>query len=44
MGDIADAMLDGVLCEWCGEFLGEGKGYPGKCQSCQLKEEREEER
>ena len=35
MGDTADLMLDGILCEWCGEFLDEkGVGYPRRCGGC----------
>lgn len=29
MGDIADMMLDGTLCECCGEYIGDGGGIPG---------------
>jgi len=35
MGEIAEMMLDGTLCEGCGEFLGAGTGYPVRCGSCQ---------
>lgn len=31
MGEIADMMLEGVLCQGCGEYMGEGEGYPGFC-------------
>jgi len=31
MGEIAEIMLDGTLCECCGEFLGDGDGFPGYC-------------
>lgn len=32
MGDIADAMLDGTLCECCGTYLDGGpQGFPGYC-------------
>lgn len=34
MGDIADMMLEGAMCEQCGEYLGEGDGYPRLCGSC----------
>lgn len=35
MGDIADAMLSGVLCQICGEYLGgEGDGFPVTCGGC----------
>lgn len=33
MGDIADMMLDGILDEQTGEFLGDGVGYPRTNQS-----------
>ena len=41
MGEIADMMLDGTMCQWCGEFLhgGEdGPGYPGLCSACAREE------
>ena len=32
MGDIADAMLNGLLCECCGSFIdGDEPGYPRYC-------------
>lgn len=34
MGEIADMMLDGTMCEACGEFLNDGEdgdGLPGYC-------------
>ncbi len=31
MGEIADAMLDGTLCEGCGEYIGSDAGYPQYC-------------
>lgn len=34
MGDIADMMVNGDMCEGCGEWLGEGGGYPRRCSSC----------
>jgi len=40
MGDIADMILDGTLCEWCGVYIEEGEvpleadGYPRKCADC----------
>ena len=34
MGDIADMMLEGILCQGCGEFLGDGEGYPMFCSAC----------
>jgi hypothetical protein len=34
MGEIADMMLDGTLCEGCGEFLGADGGFPQRCAAC----------
>ena len=34
MGDIADMILEGVLCEGCGDFMGEGEGFPQYCAGC----------
>ena len=36
MGEIADMMLDGTLCESCGVYMeGSGMGYPQRCYACQ---------
>ena len=35
MGEIADMMLDGDLCEICGEYLGDGDGYTRRCAGCE---------
>jgi hypothetical protein len=38
MGEIAEMMLDGTLCQGCGELLidpgGEPQGFPGFCAGC----------
>lgn len=35
MGDIADMMLDGMLCEGCGVPMGgDAPGHPRYCKSC----------
>lgn len=34
MGDIADMMLDGTLCEGCGVYMGDAQGIPGRCAGC----------
>lgn len=35
MGEIADMMLDGTLCQGCGEFMdGDGLGLPRYCHGC----------
>lgn len=33
MGEYAEMMLDGTCCENCGEYIGQGTGYPGYCSS-----------
>jgi hypothetical protein len=40
MGDIADMMLDGTLCEGCGVFLDEDNEshVPRRCRACQESE------
>ncbi|EHM3180456.1 hypothetical protein VY617_002021 [Enterococcus faecalis] len=36
MGEIAEMMLEGVLCAGCGVFLDVyGNGYPEYCEDCQ---------
>lgn len=34
MGEYAEMMLDGTCCTVCGEFMGEGSGYPETCAGC----------
>lgn len=34
MGEIAEAIIDGDLCEICGVYLGDGDGHPRKCEGC----------
>lgn len=34
MGEIAEMMLDGTLCECCGVYLGDADGLPCRCASC----------
>lgn len=34
MGEIADMMIEGAMCETCGEFLGDEVGYPRQCYAC----------
>lgn len=34
MGEIAEMMLDGSLCEGCGEFMGEACDFPRLCHRC----------
>lgn len=37
MGDIAERVLEGILCEGCGIYIDDGEepGYPRKCKSCE---------
>ncbi len=40
MGEIADAMLDGFLCQVCGEVVdGDDPGYPRSCNACSDEDE-----
>ena len=39
MGDIADSILEGEMCQVCGEYIGEGDGYPVTCDGCQAVED-----
>jgi hypothetical protein len=41
MGDVADAMLEGDLCQCCGEYMEGGAGYPQTCAACSGHTERE---
>lgn len=35
MGDIADMMIDGILCEQCGVYIDDDPpGHPRLCPSC----------
>lgn len=35
MGEIAEMMLEGELCEQCGTYIkGPSPGYPRKCNDC----------
>jgi hypothetical protein len=34
MGEIADWLIGGGGCEWCGEFIGGEEGYPRLCSWC----------
>ena len=35
MGEIADLVLDGVICQQCGCFIGDPAGYPRDCEDCE---------
>jgi hypothetical protein len=35
MGEYAEMMLEGIVCEGCGEFMdGTAPGYPRRCRGC----------
>lgn len=37
MGEIAEAMLEGLFCQACGELIdGEEPGYPRDCPGCDM--------
>lgn len=40
MGEYADYILNGDDCQYCGEYLGEGDGYPRSCEACAADEEK----
>lgn len=42
MGEYAEMMLEGDACSTCGEYLGDGDGFPRQCASCRRDEERED--
>jgi hypothetical protein len=42
MGEISDMMLDGTLCEVCGEFIDEDGGFPRLCASCSREADKSE--
>lgn len=35
MGEVAEMMMDGTLCQTCGVFVGEPDGYPRECNHCE---------
>lgn len=34
MGEISEDVIDGIMCESCGAYLGEGTGSPQRCDTC----------
>lgn len=34
MGEVAEMMLDGTLCQFCGVYIGEDVGFPVTCPDC----------
>ena len=45
MGEIADMMINGRMCEQCRVFMDDGQepGYPRLCPACEKDNEEEEE-
>jgi len=41
MSEFTDLMLDGVICQCCGQFLGDASGYPRSCEWCEKHDTRE---
>jgi len=45
MGEIAEMMIDGTLCQFCGEYLEDGApGYPRSCKRCERVENKLKEK
>ncbi len=42
MGEIADAMLEGEMCQVCGVYFDEPFGYPCTCEGCETEEKETE--
>lgn len=34
MSDFVDLVLDGILCEGCGIYIGDAQGFPSRCNAC----------
>jgi predicted Zn-ribbon and HTH transcriptional regulator len=34
MGELTEMILEGILCEKCGQYIGQPIGYPQKCKDC----------
>jgi acetone carboxylase gamma subunit len=46
MGDAADMILEGIVCQFCGVFLNtseDAPGYPVTCDGCEDEDDAEEE-
>lgn len=33
-GEMADDIINGVFCQVCGDYMGEGNGFPVTCGGC----------
>lgn len=45
MGEIAEMMIEGILCQFCGVYMddGEAPGYPRSCTDCAEDEDGEDD-
>lgn len=44
MGEISEMMLDGTLCQVCGDYIGQNDfDFPATCSSCEGHEDDEDE-
>jgi len=34
MGEVANDMLDGLMCSWCGTYFEKAHGFPVLCVAC----------
>jgi hypothetical protein len=41
MGEISEMILEGILCQGCGVYMGEGEGYPVTCPACKAEADSE---
>ena len=40
MGDVADLIIEGLLCQYCGALIdGEAPGFPRACEGCDDEDE-----
>jgi len=39
MGEIADAILEGSQCQFCGNVFDDACGYPRMCEDCEKDED-----
>lgn len=42
MGEYAEMMLDGTLCESCGDYIGADNDCPAQCRACVIEAAEEE--
>lgn len=35
MSEFVDLMLDGVICQCCGQFVDDATGFPRSCEGCE---------